>query len=351
MEMRVIPWVTTLIVAVALLAATGPVAGKSDPANVVGPRAEKTEGGCAHCHVQEVGAWELSTHHKSPDKFETKEGKEIFAKLVAAGKAGGASSPQQADLCIQCHTTPTAQGSTLSVSCESCHGAAREWVNRHCTVKEFGDLHDKEDVRKAETAEQKAARFQECEAKGMIRPANLYRLASNCLGCHVVAHPELADAGHPAHSDTFELLSWSQGEIRHNFLRKEANAEPTPERRRLLYAVGQLADIEIGLRGLAVAAKEGPFFDAMKARVWNARKSLKRIKDLAPDPRWKTIMDLVGKKRGIVPAMGAGVGTRADQVKGIAEKLVADIAGGTLSLAAIDHLLPTSAKGKVYKPN
>ena len=351
MDKRFAPWAMAGFAALTLILATGLVIGKPEAANVVGPRAEKAQGGCVHCHANEVAAWEQTTHHKSPEKLTTKEGGEIFAKLKAAGKADGAASAQQSQLCNQCHVTPSATGSTLSVSCESCHGGAREWATLHCTVKDFGDLQDSEAVRKAETAEQSAARFAACEVKGMIRPANLYALATNCLECHVVPHPDLVAAGHPAHSDTFELLAWSQGEVRHNFLRKQSNAAPTPARRRALYVVGQLADLERGLRGLALATEGDAYFDAMKARTWNARKSIKDIKDLAPDPRWDKLIDVLGKKRKMKPGMAKLMGERADQVRDLAQGLAKDIGSGTLDLTQIDKVLPTDAKGKVFEPN
>ena len=83
----------------------------------------------------------------------------------------------------------------------------------------------------------------------MIRPSSLYRLAKNCYSCHVVPQEDLVNkGGHPAGS-AFELVSWSQGEVRHNTWHSKGkeNVPASAARKRMLYLVGLGVELETGI--------------------------------------------------------------------------------------------------------
>ena len=65
--------------------------------------------------------------------------------------------------------------------------------------------------------------------------------------------------GHLAGSQDFELVAWSQGMVRHNFVRTggTANGAPSPAELRVMYVVGVMADLEYSLRAVAAATRKG----------------------------------------------------------------------------------------------
>ena len=91
-----------------------------------------------------------------------------------------------------------------------------------------------------ETPAHKAERLRKLAAAGMIGPDNVYDLANNCYGCHLVPNEKLVNVGgHKAGSD-FELVAWSQGEIRHNnwYTGGKENRQATLEEKRKMYVIG-----------------------------------------------------------------------------------------------------------------
>jgi len=100
------------------------------------------------------------------------------------------------------------------------------------------------------------ARLQESQAMGMIHPDSLYELGAQCYACHSIDDQELTGtAGHPTGSG-FELVTWSQGEVRHNFGQRpsadsgERNQESSQDRRVLMYVIGRGLELEFALRAL-----------------------------------------------------------------------------------------------------
>ena len=307
----------------------------SDPA-WVGPHAGKPYG-CAECHQQEVEAWKASKHHTSAAGHLTTPNAQAYIS-----KSGIAR-----DECTSCHATE--KNESEGVSCESCHGPAGDWVKTHCTVEEFGDLQTKAELVSKDTPEAKAARIKACAEQGMIHPTNLYELASNCLGCHIVPHPKLVRAGHTPVDDQFDLLAWSQNEVRHNFLRKDTNGAASPERQRALYVVGKLVDLEYSLRALAVCTTADALFEKMKERAASTLKDLGAISK-AEGGEWKAkalgalkeLPELL--KRKLEPNMGAAFVAKIDKY---AAKVKADI--DTLSTLH-KFTPPAPPTDKVFQP-
>jgi hypothetical protein len=255
---------------------------------------------CGECHKSEVHAWE-QTHHATtfnllPRKKETKQ---ISEKM-------GIRRVKQDSACVNCHFTVVPDGDSLKaisgISCESCHGPAKEWVKIH------GDYGGKKVTKEMETPDHKAERLAQIKQAGMINPKDLYRVAENCYQCHTVPNEELVNVGgHKAGSD-FELVSWTQGEVRHNFFHSagKENREASPERKRLMFVVGQALDLEYSLRGVAKATKKEKYAVNMAKRVVAAKENLKKIYELVPLPEINnmlTIADGVSLKLNNEPAL------------------------------------------------
>ena len=207
---------------------------------------------CRKCHESEYKAWTGSMHFKNHERIASANGKQYAAKM------GGTSS------CQSCHSTPhtaTAKfAGTAGVSCESCHtpaGGADGWFDLHSNYGAMGLK------REEETAEHRQQRLAACDATRMIRAGNVYQLAKNCYSCHIVADEKLLMSGHkPGHRD-FDMIPWTQGEVRHNFqVDQNINAESpsllnardglsTEQRKRVLLVVGKMVELETCLENLS----------------------------------------------------------------------------------------------------
>ncbi len=298
---------------------------------IVGP------GDCGECHKAEVYAWRESKHSKTfkalPRK---KKAKEI------AGKMGIKRMKKESD-CLSCHFTEGYKKGKLKaiagISCESCHSPAKDWIKVH------GYYGGKKVTREMEPPEHKAQRLAKMKAAGMIRPSEIYRLAENCFQCHTVPNEKLVNVGGHKAGSEFELVSWSQGEVRHNFFHAKGkkNEEASPQRKRMLYVVGRSLDLEYSLRGLAKATKDGKFATSMEKRVQGAIGKLKESHSLAPLPEIKEILATAGAVE-LKANNEAALLAAADKIAALARKL-ADTADGS-KLAALDQVIPKADKYK-----
>jgi len=202
---------------------------------------------CGDCHDSAVEAWEQSAHATSfLDLHERPLAKDI-ASLLGIRPL----EIRRHQACVRCHVTEEEIHSVIqvnrAVSCESCHGAAADWI----------DLHNTASLSHAE-------RTRRSREQGMIHPSSLYDLGKRCFECHVIdVEPLVNVAGHPAVSEGFELLSWSQGEVKHNFLverpgrsKRKSSSTPQPvsqERKRMLYLTGKLLHLGASLEAVSRA--------------------------------------------------------------------------------------------------
>ena len=311
-----------------------------DPTKVKGPDA------CGECHDKNLFAWRESHHSKTfKDMPRSDKAREIADKL-------GIKRIKSESDCVSCHfTSAMVKGETdpqaiAGITCESCHAAGLAYMDGH------GDFGGKDAKAKDEAPAHKKARWEKAEAGGMIRPINLYALAQNCYQCHTVPNEKLVNrGGHPAGSD-FELVAWSQGEVRHNlwYTDGKQNKEATTERRRLMYVVGQALDLEYALRGVAKATAKDNYAVAMAQRAKKAALGMKKIADAGIKlPEVAEILKIAGTadvKLSNEKPLVAAADAVATQTKLIATKY-----NGS-ELAAVDALLPPPAsyKGKVYVP-
>ena len=255
---------------------------ENDPSKIVGPDE------CGECHKAEVHVWR-ETMHAQTYKVLTRKKK---AKEIAGNM--GIKRVKKAEACVSCHFTSGYKRNRVKaiagISCESCHGPARDWLKVH------GDFGGKNVTREQETPEHKATRLTAIKETGMIRPVDLYRLAANCYQCHIVSDEKLVNAGgHQAGSNEFEVVSWLLGEVRHKFLRSDGkkNEEVSPERKRMLYVVGKALDLEYGLRALAKATSEGTYATATTKHVRRVVDTLQAIDAANPIQEIKEILKII----------------------------------------------------------
>ncbi len=277
---------------------------------------------CGECHAQEFNIWSQSVHQTQ------------FATLHQSDKAQSILDnmdfrlAKRESLCLKCHYTATIRNNQAravsGVSCESCHGAGRDWIDLH---NDYGGSDHQ-----TETEEHKAARIQQSIDAGMLRPSgDLYSVAANCFECHTVPNEKLINVGgHPSGSK-FELVAWSDS-IRHNFLAAqwssdESNRPQSAERKRVLFLIGAILDYEYSLRGLAEASRRSPYFKAMERRVKVAYRKIRSISDALPHPELLEIVrigssvQLVPGNRTSLLASAEDISDRARVISSIVDEL------------------------------
>ncbi len=316
-----------------LLAALGahPAAAQSDPSKISGPDA------CAACHKLEAAAWQEMHHFKTFDELHRRpEAKDIAGKL-------GIANIKTESTCVQCHYTsmgPAGAAKAIAgVSCELCHGASVDWVKVHNDKNNPNHIADAEKL-------------------GFISPGNIYKLASNCFQCHTVPNEKLVNTGGHQVGSALELVSWTQGEVRHHFLSGKTNTEDTPERKRLLYLIGRVVDLEYSLRGIANAVEKGNFVKGMNVRIVSGKAELQKIADALPDGAAKTdvLAVIAAAPKPAAAADGAGLKiTNKDDIlagvktiSALGQKMSDTYKGA--DLAALDPLIPTANQGTPYTP-
>lgn len=330
--------------ALSVAAGMGPSsAGKTDPRDTqwevaIDPHKVLGVQSCEKCHASEIQTWKKTPHQET---FLTLHRKPEAQKI--ADKLGIANFKADSN-CIQCHYTMDQVDGKLEaiagVSCESCHGAAQDWVAIH---NDYGGAN----VTKAqETPDHRAKRFQQSINAGMRNPANVYLIAQSCYRCHTVPDEKLVNTGgHSAGSLDFELVSWSQGMIRHNFVRTDgkANAEEIPQRLRTLFLAGMIADVEFSMRATSKATEKATFGITSAQRTARALERLKSAQSKVNHP-------ILGQVIETASAVSLKLNNKA-QLEGAANAINALGVrfGATVSgeeLAAIDQYIPPKTKWK-----
>jgi hypothetical protein len=309
-------------------AADGAIA--ADPAKIVGPNA------CAECHKQEAEAWK-GTHH-----FKTFRELPRNTKANEIAEKMGVRRIKSESLCLNCHFTVQLKSNKAEplagISCESCHGAGQDWIKIHSGFS--GKTAQTESKAEAE------ARWKLAESKGMIRPRSLDVLAKNCVGCHVVPREDLVNkGGHPAGS-AFELMSWSQGEVRHNTWHSKGkdNVPASAARKRMLYLIGLGVELETALRAVAKATVRKAYAFEMAKRADRARKQLAAAAKAAPNvPEIAKLVEL-GHSAGLKLNNERFLTTAADGISKLLASITEKYDGSTL--AGLDSMIPGPDKFK-----
>lgn len=332
--------------------------GKLDPARVMGAKA------CVKCHKSEYARWMKTVHYSNAERLKTAAAVK-YAKAMGIAEADIAKN----SLCTTCHATTQKQesGSVVAisgVSCESCHGAAGGdpgWLNRHAVYGPEGTK------RNNETPGHRKARLEFCAKQGKVGPRNLYGLAKKCFGCHIVGNEKLLDASHKPGSATFEFASWTNGEVRHNFhidqtknaaasslwlnpVGKQAGQKRSAaNRRRVMYVVGMLVELETVLRDRAKATKAGALTTALGGRIGALAGKLPALAAVAPAQEVKDVAALVPPLLGRAFVVKEGddkfFTEQADKVAKAARSFLANHDGS--KFPALDGMIP----GKHYSEN
>ena len=277
---------------------------------------------CGECHEEEFRAWHTSHHQAGSDQLTR------HPKTRSIAKALGIRRIKTDARCASCHfTLQLEEGgkerAISGVSCESCHGGARPWIDLH------DDFGGEDATAESESAEHRLERLRACGEAGMRHPDKLADIARSCYECHLIVDAELLAAGHPT-GEEFELVRWSQGEVRHNFVQGAgANPEASLERRRVMYVVGRLLALEFAVR----AADQGG--EEARRRLALASSELATVQEGLGE-------DLLAEAIALAlePSSLSSTAT-ADAIHDIAVRFE-ETRDGT-GLASIDAMLPTTA--------
>ena len=288
------PILSLLTVATATL--LGLLASQQNQPSVPGVRGEQDEAAwaskppelvigyenCRKCHQQQIEKLVTTNHFKSYESLH----RSPAAKAIC--KALGIRSVKRSERCVRCHFTPevTKRGirAQSGISCESCHGPAKNWVQGH---NDYGGL---EITRETETSQHRQWRIATSIERGMRHPQNLYLLAKSCYDCHMVDDAELVNqTAHPAASLKFDMVSWSQGSMRHNYLRTggTSNALSNPERLRVMLVTDVMTRLQYLLQGLAPSRPGTKYHSALAQDLAKTTQRLKQFRE-ASDNRWIT---------------------------------------------------------------
>lgn len=296
----------------------------TDLKKIVGPNV------CAECHSAEAKVWRGSHHAKSYRSMPASD------KGKAIGRQLGIKKITDDQRCASCHfTQQDFSGISLvlsGVSCESCHGAGNDWIKVHgkFSGKKKGE----------ESLGEIKARWATSEAAGMIRPYNIYSWAQRCLACHLVSDPVLVEKTEHPSSSAFELVAWTQGEIRHNFWssNRTENLESEIDQLRLLFVVGVVADFDASLRALGRATSLGKYAETIATRVVALRAKLRLLSLELPEV--EELVEIVGQSENV-----RILTNNTSQLKPVSEAI--DRLGRSIAeeytgaeFEAIDHLLP-----------
>ena len=266
------------LVMVAANALAGPAA--IDPGHVVGPTK------CAECHKVELLIWQ-HTHHFASFREIPRD-----PKAAEIAKKMGLRRIKSESLCLNCHFTNQEKAGKIEpiagVSCESCHGAGEGFIKVHS-----GFSGKKKET---ETAAERAERWKKSEAAGMIRPNMIYKIAKNCYGCHIVPEEKLVNVGGHQAGSAFELVSWTQGEIRHNtwYTDGKSNPEASQNIKRKMYVTGAAVELEESLRAVGKATQNASYAVTMARRAQAAAQRLAAVNSALKLPETGAMMAAAG---------------------------------------------------------
>jgi hypothetical protein len=305
----------------------------ADPHRVVGNDA------CVKCHASEIQVWRQTPHAVTFDELHRRpEAKKIAAKL-------GYRSIKHEGRCVACHYTQRVSTdgnlqAIAGVSCESCHGAAKSWLEPH------HDYGGERITRFNESSRHRLQRIATSVAAGMRNPNNVYSMAQSCLRCHTTPDEELVNiGGHSAGSLDFEFVSWSQGMVRHNFLRTDGrtNEVSAPERIRVMFVAGIIAELEASLRATASATQKATYGVTSAKRAARAGARLKSVTEKVSASRLNQIVDVY---RSVTLKLNnsAELCAAADRIARLGYEFADQNDGVTLS--ALDRFIPQGDRFK-----
>lgn len=301
---------------------------------------------CAECHEKENEVWAKTKHATSLKEISRHEKSKALKKLL------GTKRVTREENCVRCHFTnayiakkrnlPGAEPAkpklkTIeAVSCEFCHGEAKEWGPVH------GDYGGKKITKKMETSEHRRQRLEKMKKFSIVGRNNLYAMTKRCFSCHITDDEKIVNSKeHPILSKDFEMVAWSQGDMRHNlwFSDGKENVLAPIEKQRLYYILSKTVSLEMFLRALAKSDVKGLYSESFEQQIGKVKQELATIVDLG-GPTEITATN----KITIDNATPSDLLRFADDVAKLSKNIEAKYDGKKLS--SIDSLLP---KQKNYK--
>lgn len=299
--------------------AQAPTQSAENEKNVVGATA------CAKCHKLESTVWEHTHHFASFRSMPRLPKAEEITK-----KMGVARVRDPGTICAKCHFTAGQENNQLQliagVSCESCHGPGKNYIDVH-------------PAKKGEAKAQVDERLKKAEAAGMIRPHMIFKIAKNCYSCHIVPQEKLVNVGGHAAGSPFEMVSWTQGEIRHNtwYADGKTNAPASKNIQRKMYVIGAAVELSESLRAVGNATQNAGYAVTMAQRAQAAAKRLQGISNALNLPETKEMMAAVATAK-LNLNNGPQLNEVAAKIDAAAEAFDRKYDGS--SLAAVDGMIP-----------
>ena len=306
------------------------------------PTKVMTAEACAKCHANEVAVWKQTPHFRTFQELSRRpKAKEICKNM-------GLRSVKRSEVCTKCHFTLKDKSGkpkpVSGISCESCHGASKDWLTRH---NDYGGPTATKD---SETPSHREQRLDDCLALGMNNTRDLYSIAMNCFNCHTVPNEKLVNVGgHVAGTADFELVAWSQGMLRHNFLRGDnvKNVESKPERLRVMYVVGLIADLEYSTRATAEATAKSRFGLSVAQRAADKAMKLYEVQQQINNPEVAEILKIFAPAQLKINNAQQLIAI-ANQIQKLGRQFAKQADGSRLS--AVDAWLPSPDNYK-WKPS
>jgi len=151
--------------------------------------------------------------------------------------------------------------------------------------------------------------------------------------------------GHPAGS-AFELVSWSQGEVRHNTWHNKGkeNLQANAARKRMLYLIGLGVELETGIRAVSRATARKLYAFEMAKRVDRARKQLTAAAKAAPNVPEIAKMVEYAYSAGLKLNNERFLTAAADGVSKVLASVIEKYDGSTMG--GLDGLIPAADKFK-----
>lgn len=303
-----------------------------DPQKVIGVES------CEKCHAAEISVWKQTPHNETFATLHRKpQARQIADRM-------GVSAFKENSTCMKCHYTVKSSSHGLEaiagVSCESCHGAANDWVKVH------NDYGGQGVTRDSESPDHRIQRLKSSIASGMRNPVNVYMVAQSCYRCHTVPDEKLVNVGgHNEGSMDFELVSWSQGMVRHNFLRSngKTNDVSSPDRLRQMFMAGMIAELEFSLRATAGATEKATFGVNAAQRSARAAKRLAAAQSKLNQP---LLEEIVSTFQSVELKLNnsAQLTAAADNIAKLGVRFAATVPGDQLQ--AIDPFIPPQDRWK-----
>lgn len=322
----------TAITAASLIQETQPAGpySNSDPSLFAGYET------CKKCHEEQVKKLITTVHFKSAETMHrTPQAKKIASAL-------GLRTIKRSARCVRCHYTPEAYRSSSKaqsgISCESCHGGSKNWVLNH---NDYGGLEAKKED---ESPEHRQMRIQLSIENGMRHPSKLHLIARSCYECHIVDDVELlTKTEHPVFTHDFDMIRWSQGQMRHNFYRTQgkSNALSEPPRLRLMYLADLVAGLEFGFVAIAELNENREAKNKLVTQTLRRISNFNRAANDVGQPKLKPIEDLI-RTLNIETASPKELKSAAENIRKFSVDFFSDVDPAKLS--ALDRSLPKQSE-------